>query len=65
MPLSDRDMSHPAMVEICKDVSDALIRIAAKHGCSETDLANCEGQANGAVDKMVAVILRAKRYARG
>lgn len=63
MALSERDMNDPAMVAICADVSAAMIAIAAKHGVGETQLRNCEGQANVAVDKVVAVILRAKRYA--
>ncbi|MGY3588056.1 hypothetical protein [Bradyrhizobium sp. USDA 4350] len=61
MALSERDANDPAMVAICADVSAAMIAIAAKYGVGETQLRNCEGQANIAVDKMVAVILRAKR----
>jgi hypothetical protein len=62
MPLSERDANDPNMVAICSDVSAALVDIAAKYGCAD-QLSNCETQANVAVDKMVALILRAKRYA--
>jgi hypothetical protein len=62
MALSERDMADPAMLEVALAVNSALSMIAQRFGC-EAQLQFYESSANIAVDKMTALLLRAKRDA--